>query len=162
MDAAEVRVRILTVSTRASAGIYDDTAGPAVALVLEAAGHTVVGITVVPDGREGVSAAIVAACADADVVITNGGTGMHPRDTTPEATLDVVDRVVPGIAEAIRAASLAITPMAMMSRGVAGIRDRTLVVNVPGSPKGARESVEVIVGVLAHAVDQLAAGDHVR
>lgn len=162
MDAAEVRVRILTVSTRASAGIYDDTAGPAVAEVLEAAGHTVVGITVVPDGREGVSAAIVAACADADVVITNGGTGMHPRDTTPEATLDVVDRVVPGIAEAIRAASLAITPMAMMSRGVAGIRDRTLVVNVPGSPKGARESVEVIVGVLAHAVDQLAAGDHVR
>lgn len=162
MDAAEVRVRILTVSTRASAGIYDDTAGPAVASVLEAAGHTVVGITVVPDGREGVSAAIVAACADADVVITNGGTGMHPRDTTPEATLDVVDRVVPGIAEAIRAASLAITPMAMMSRGVAGIRDRTLVVNVPGSPKGARESVEVVVGVLAHAVDQLAAGDHVR
>lgn len=162
MDATEVRVRIITVSTRASAGVYDDTAGPAVAAALEAAGHTVVGITMVPDGREGVSAAIVAACADADVVITNGGTGMHPKDTTPEATMDVMDRVVPGIAEAIRAASLLITPMAMMSRGVAGIRDRTLVINVPGSPKGARESVEVIVGVLAHAVDQLAAGDHLR
>ncbi|CAN5269209.1 MogA/MoaB family molybdenum cofactor biosynthesis protein [soil metagenome] len=162
MNADQVRIRIITISTRASAGVYEDTAGPAATEVLEAHGHTVLGITVVPDGREGVSAAIIAACADADVVITSGGTGMHPRDTTPEATLDVVDRVVPGMAEAIRAASLAITPTAMMSRGVAGIRDRTLVINVPGSPKGARESVEVVVGVLAHAVDQLAAGDHAR
>jgi molybdopterin adenylyltransferase len=162
MSTAQVRARIITISTRASAGVYADDAGPAVAEVLESHGHTVVGITVVPDGREGVSAAIIAACADADVVITSGGTGMHPKDTTPEATADVIDRVVPGMAEAIRAASLAITPTAMLSRGIAGIRDRTLVVNVPGSPKGARESVAVIAGVLGHAVDQLAAGDHDR
>lgn len=162
MNADQVRVRIITISTRASAGVYADTAGPEVATAVQRAGHTVVGTTVVPDGREGVSAAIIAACADADVVITSGGTGMHPKDTTPEATLDVVDRVVPGIAEAIRAASLAITPMAMLSRGVAGIRDATLIINVPGSPKGARESVEVVLPVLAHAVDQLSAGDHPR
>jgi molybdopterin adenylyltransferase len=162
VEAEQVRVRIITVSTRASAGVYEDTAGPAAADVLVAAGLTVVGITVVPDGREGVSAAIVAACADADVVITSGGTGLHPRDTTREATLDVVDREVPGIAEAIRARSLQITPMAMLSRGAAGVRDRVLVINVPGSPKGARESVEVIAPVLRHAVDQLRAGDHDR
>ncbi|WP_370323693.1 molybdenum cofactor biosynthesis protein B [Euzebya sp.] len=155
-------MRIITVSTRASAGVYDDDAGPAVAEVLSRAGHTVLGIAVVPDGREGVSAAIVEACADADVVITNGGTGLHPKDTTPEATADVIDREVPGIAQAIRAASLAITPMAMLSRATAGIRGSTLVVNVPGSPKGARESVEVLLDVLSHAVDQLSAGDHPR
>lgn len=161
-EATVVRARVITVSTRASAGVYDDDAGPAVAELLAGAGMEVLGITVVPDGREGVSAAIIEACADADVVITSGGTGMHPKDTTPEATLDVVERVVPGIAEAIRAASLQITPMAMLSRGVAGVRGSTLVVNVPGSPKGARESVEVVLGVLRHAVDQLAAGDHRR
>lgn len=155
-----IRARIVTVSTRASAGVYDDTAGPAVQAVLADAGIEVLGITVVPDGREGVSRAIIDACRDADVVITNGGTGMHPNDTTPEATQDVIERPVPGIAEAIRAASLAITPMAMLSRAVAGIRDHTLVVNVPGSPKGARESVETILGILPHAVDQLASGDH--
>lgn len=155
-----MNVRIITVSTRAAAGVYADTAGPAVQEVLEAAGAEVLGITVVPDGREGVSAAIITACADADVVITNGGTGLHPRDTTPEATRDVLDREAPGIAQAIRSASLQITPMAMLSRGTAGIRGRTLVVNVPGSPKGARESVEVIAPILTHAVDQLHDGDH--
>lgn len=162
MEADEVTVHVITVSTRASAGVYEDTAGPAVEEVLVGAGMVVAGRTVVPDGREGVSAAIIAACEGADVVITSGGTGMHPKDTTPEATMDVVDRVVPGIAEAIRAASLEITPMAMLSRGVAGVRGRSLVVNVPGSPKGAVESIEVVVGVLRHAVDQLRAGDHPR
>ncbi|MGI9016561.1 MAG: MogA/MoaB family molybdenum cofactor biosynthesis protein [Euzebya sp.] len=162
MNPTDVTIAIITVSTRASAGVYSDTAGPAVAEVLTAAGFTVSGITVVPDGREGVSAAIIAACVEADVVITNGGTGLHPKDTTPEATLDVIDREVPGMAQAIRAVSLQITPMAMLSRAVAGIRGSTLVINVPGSPKGARESIEVVVPVLAHAVDQLAAGDHVR
>lgn len=162
MSERRARVRIITISTRASAGVYDDTAGPAVAEVLEAAGHDVLGTVIVPDGREGVSAAIIEACGDADVVITNGGTGMHPKDTTREATLDVIDREVPGMAEAIRARSLQITPMAMLSRGVAGVRGSTLIINVPGSPKGARESVEVIAGVLGHAVDQLASGDHAR
>ncbi|MEE8601735.1 MogA/MoaB family molybdenum cofactor biosynthesis protein [Euzebya tangerina] len=162
MDNAEVTVQVITISTRASAGVYQDTAGPAVVEVLEAEGFHCLDIVVVPDGREGVSAAIVEACESADVVLTSGGTGMHPKDTTPEATRDVLDREVPGIAQAIRAASLAITPMAMLSRAISGIRGDTLIINVPGSPKGARESVEVVTGILAHAVDQLAAGDHER
>ncbi len=162
MEPDGVAIRIITVSTRASAGVYEDTAGPAVEEVLSDAGFSVLGITVVPDGREGVAAAIIQACADADVVITNGGTGLHPNDTTPEATSDVIDREVPGLAQAIRARSLQITPMAMLSRAVAGMRGTTLIVNVPGSPKGARESVEVVAPVLLHAVDQIAAGDHAR
>ena len=162
MDNGEVTVQVITISTRASAGVYEDTAGPAVIEVLEAAGYTCLDIVVVPDGREGVSAAIIAACDSADVVITSGGTGMHPKDTTPEATRDVIDREVPGIAQAIRAVSLDITPMAMLSRAVSGVRGSTLVINVPGSPKGARESVEVVTPILGHAVDQLASGDHAR
>ena len=157
-----MRARIVTVSSRASAGVYGDDTGPAVAKVLIDAGFEVLGTTVVPDGREVVAAALIGACADTDLVITNGGTGLHPKDLTPEATRDVIDREAPGIAEGIRHASLAITPMAMLTRGIAGIRGTTLIVNVPGSPKGARESVEAIATVLAHAVDQLRGGDHPR
>ena len=117
-EARVVRARIVTVSTRASAGVYDDTAGPAVEAVLAGAGITVLGTTVVPDGREGVSRAIIDACRDADVVITNGGTGMHPKDTTPEATRDVIDREVPGLAEAITPqGGLRLTPALWADRG---------------------------------------------
>lgn len=151
---------MVTVSTRAAAGVYADEAGPRVAALLTRAGFEVPDPVVVPDGREGVGAAIVSACAHADVVVTNGGTGLHPNDETPEATLAVIDRLVPGLAEAMRAASLAITPMGMLSRAVAGVRGRTLVVNLPGSPKAAIENLEVLLPVLRHAVDQLHGGDH--
>ncbi len=149
-------------STRVATGVYDDAAGPAVAALLRDAGFDVGDVVVVADGRERVADAIVAACGDADVVVTSGGTGLHPGDATPEATLDVIDRLAPGIAEAMRAASLAVTPMAMLSRGVAGTRGRTLVVNLPGSPKAAVENLAAIVPVLRHAVDQLRGGDHRR
>ena len=157
-----MRAAVITVSTRAAAGVYDDDAGPAVAGVLRDAGFAVGKVVVVPDGRPGVSQAIVAACQEADVVVTSGGTGLHPKDETPEATLDVVDRLVPGLAEAMRAASLAVTPMAALSRAVAGVRGRTLVLNLPGSPKGAVENLQAVVGLLGHAVDQLHGGDHAR
>lgn len=157
-----MRAAVVTVSTRAAAGIYPDDAGPAVADVLRQVGFEVGEVVVVPDGRAGVAAAIVAACEDADLVVTSGGTGLHPKDLTPEATLDVVDRLAPGFAEAMRAASMTITPMAMLSRAVAGIRGRTLVLNLPGSPKGAVESLRAVAPVLAHAVDQLRGGDHLR
>jgi molybdopterin adenylyltransferase len=157
-----VRAVVVTVSTRAAAGVYEDDAGPAVAERLRAAGFAVPEPVVVPDGRQVVADAIRSACESADVVLTSGGTGVHPKDETPEATLDVVERLVPGLAEAMRAASLAITPMAMLSRAVAGVRGRCLVVNLPGSPKGALETLEVVLPVLRHAVDQLHDGDHRR
>jgi molybdopterin adenylyltransferase len=157
-----VRASVVTVSTRAAAGVYADDTGPAVVAVLRQAGFEVGEVIVVPDGRASVAAAIVAACEDADLVVTNGGTGLHPKDATPEATLDVIDRLAPGFAEAMRAASITATPMAMLSRAVAGIRGGTLVLNLPGSPKGAVENIRVVVPVLAHAVDQLRGGDHTR
>ncbi|MGH8902632.1 MAG: MogA/MoaB family molybdenum cofactor biosynthesis protein [Egibacteraceae bacterium] len=157
-----MRAAVVTVSTRAAAGVYADDAGPAVADVLRQAGFEVGEVVVVPDGRAGVAAAIVGACEGADLVVTNGGTGLHPSDLTPEATLDVVDRLAPGFAEAMRAASMTVTPMAMLSRAVAGIRGKTLVLNLPGSPKGAVESIRAVVPVLAHAMDQLRGGDHPR
>lgn len=157
-----MRAVVVTVSTRAAAGVYPDDAGTAVAGVLRRAGFEVGDIVVVPDGRAGVAAAIVAACEGADLVVTNGGTGLHPKDLTPEATLDVVDRLAPGLAEAMRAASMTVTPMAMLSRAVAGIRGQTLVLNLPGSPKGAVENLRAVTPVLAHAIDQLRGGDHPR
>lgn len=156
------RAVVITVSSRAAAGVYADDAGPAVADALRAAGFEVGDVVVVPDGREVVADAVVRACADAPLVVTTGGTGLHPKDLTPEATLDVVERLVPGIAEAMRAASRAVTPMAALSRGVAGVRGGTLVVNLPGSPRAAVENLAAVTPVLAHAVDQLAGGDHPR
>lgn len=153
---------VITVSTRAAAGVYDDDAGPALAALLDEAGFTAAPVVVVPDGRATVADAIRAAAIDADVVLTTGGTGLHPRDETPEATRDVCDREVPGIAEAMRAAALRITPMGMLSRATAGVLGTTLVVNLPGSPKGAAENLTAVVAVLGHAVDQLRGGDHRR
>lgn len=154
------RAEVITVSTRAAAGTYADEAGPAVAGVLEQEGFAVAPVVVVPDGRGVVAAAIAAAAAGADLVVTTGGTGCHPTDQTPEATLDVVDRLVPGLAEVMRATSLEITPMAALSRGVCGTLGSALVVNLPGSPKGAVENLAAIQGVLGHAIDQLHHGDH--
>lgn len=156
------RATVITVSTRAAAGVYDDEAGPAVAQVLIGAGFTVDEIRIVPDGHGLIATEIRTACDSADLVVTTGGTGINPNDETPDATLDVVDREIPGIGEAMRAASLAATPMAMLSRAVAGVRGSSLVVNLPGSPKAAVENLQVILPVLDHALDQLAGGDHPR
>ena len=156
------RATVITVSTRAAAGVYDDEAGPAVAQLLTDAGFSVGEIRVVPDGHGLIATELRAACENADLVVTSGGTGIHPKDETPDATRDVLDREIPGIAEAMRAASIAITPTAMLSRAVAGVRGGALVVNLPGSPKAAVENLEVVLPVLEHALDQLAGGDHAR
>lgn len=153
---------VITVSNRAAAGVYADEAGPAVAEALRAAGFDVGPVLLVPDGRKLVAAALVEACEHAGLVVTTGGTGLHPSDETPEATSDIADRLVPGLAEAMRAASLAVTPMAALSRAVAGVRGRSLIINLPGSPKGAIENLRVVLPVLHHAIDQLAGGDHPR
>lgn len=151
------RVAILTISDKGATGEREDESGPAIREVMEGAGATVVRSTLVPDERVQI-AAMLAAWSDAgdvDLVLTTGGTGLSPRDVTPEATREVMEREVPGIAEALRMESLKQTKMAMISRAVAGIRGRTLIVNLPGSPKAVRECLAVLLPVLPHAVETL-------
>ena len=147
---------IITVSTKGAVGKRVDESGPAIREALEAAGIKVVHTKLVSDGVTPVGNAIREASQKANVVITSGGTGLSPNDNTPEATRRVIDREVPGIAEALRAHSLTKTPHGMLSRGVAGTLGAALVVNLPGSPKAARESLEVLIPVLAHAAELLA------
>ena len=156
-----MRAVVITVSTRAASGVYEDEAGPAVRQRLEDDGFDVA-VEVVPDGREVVRQAISAACDDAALVLTCGGTGVTPTDVTPEATRDVIEREIPGMAEAMRAASARVTPMAMLSRATAGVRGSTIVVNLPGSPMAAVENLDVVRPVLGHAIDQVRGGDHPR
>jgi len=151
------RVGILTVSDRGHAGERDDTAGPELGRLLDSRCFKVSAYEIVPDDPEAIAAILTAWSDDEglDLILTTGGTGLSPRDTTPEATLAVAQRLVPGIAEAMRAAGLAITPHAMLSRGVAVIRGRTLIINLPGSPKGARENLAAVAAALPHALEKL-------
>lgn len=152
-----MNIGIITVSDRSARGERPDSSGPALAQAVEAQGWRVVRTAVLPDDYEGLRETL-AAWADSgacDVILTTGGTGFAPRDVTPEATLAVVERTAPGIPEAMRAASLKLTPHAMLSRLAAGIRKGTLIINLPGSPKGALENLEVVAPVLAHAVGLL-------
>lgn len=158
----EIRAAVLTVSDRSARGERGDESGPVLAELLREAGANVITQEVVSD-EPGPLAERLSALADREdinLVVTTGGTGLSPRDNTPEATRAVVEREVPGIAEAMRAETLKQTPTAMLSRAVCGTRSGALVVNLPGSPKGVRECFAVIRPVLAHAVAQLAGGDH--
>ncbi|MBP7602535.1 MAG: molybdopterin adenylyltransferase [Spirochaetes bacterium] len=151
-----VRVGIITVSDRSSRGEREDLSGPEIRAWAVRMGHVVEVETIVPDERDRISEELVAlAERGIDLILTTGGTGFAPRDVTPEATLSVIDRHAPGFAEAMRQRSLAITPHAMLSRAVAGIRGSSLIVNLPGSPKAVRENLEVIERAIPHAVELL-------
>jgi molybdopterin adenylyltransferase len=152
-----IRVGILTVSDRSARGERADTTHEAIREVLASGPYEVVAYEVVPDEVAQIRR-VLRLWADRDsldVILTNGGTGLALRDRTPEATLEVVERQVPGLAELVRGEGVKKTPMAALSRGVAGVRVGTLIVNLPGSPKGARESVEVLLRLLPHAVEQV-------
>lgn len=145
---------IITVSDRSSQGQRPDASGPALVSKVTAQGWQVVRQTVIPDEIDQISA-VLQEWADSgvlDVILTTGGTGLSPRDVTPEATEAVIDRLIPGVAEAMRAASVQVTAHAMLSRGIAGVRGKTVIVNLPGSPKGALENLQVVLPVLVHAV----------
>jgi molybdenum cofactor synthesis domain-containing protein len=155
------RAAVVVASNRAAAGVYDDTTGPLIVEALRSDGWEVGDPAVVPDGRP-VAEAIAAAVADgARAVLTTGGTGLTPTDRTPEVTRSLLDREVPGIAEAIRAHGVAKgVPTAALSRGLAGVAGQTLVVNLPGSRGGVKDGLAVVVPLLRHAVEQIVGSDH--
>jgi molybdopterin adenylyltransferase len=152
-----MRVAILTISDRITAGEREDLSGPRLSEQIRAQGWSVVRTDIIPDNQARIEIWLIEACesGEIDLLLTTGGTGFSPRDLTPEATLAVIEREAPGLAEAMRYISLGETPHAMLSRGIAGIRGRTLIVNLPGSPRGASENLAVILPVLEHAISLL-------
>jgi molybdenum cofactor synthesis domain-containing protein len=151
---------VVVASNRAAAGVYPDRSGPLLVEGLTRLGCDVSGPVVVPDG-DPVGDALRQAVGDRmDLVVTSGGTGINPTDRTPQATRGVIDYEIPGIAEALRAASAEKVPTAILSRGIAGVADRTLIVNLPGSTGGARDGLAILAKILDHALDQLRGGDH--
>ena len=147
---------IITVSDRASRGEYQDKSGPAVREMLQTAGYLLKNCVIIPDDKNAIKKALLSECdQEVDLIVTAGGTGFSPRDLTPEATKAVIERECPGIAEYMRQKSMEITPRGMLSRGVAGIRKQSLIINLPGSPKAAQENLGFVLPHLTHALDML-------
>jgi molybdenum cofactor synthesis domain-containing protein len=156
-----IRTGIITVSDRSSQGIRKDSSGPALATMLVDADIEVCKSLVIPDEKDQIKEAIIkyADVENFDLILTTGGTGVSPRDVTPDATLEVIDKQIPGMAEAMRHQSMQITPYAIISRAIAGIRGRCLIVNLPGSPKGAQENLAIILPALKHAIEKIKGDD---
>lgn len=154
-----MKAAVVTVSDRCSRGEAEDTSGPAVAAQLADLGFEIESQSIIPDGRESVAQELRRLVGNVSLIVTTGGTGLSPRDLTPEGTLDVIERSAPGLAEAMRADTFGKFPHGMLSRGVCGAAGSTLIVNLPGSLKGATESLSVVAPALPHAVDLLLAHD---
>jgi len=152
----EMTAAVLTVSDSAARGERQDLSGPAVKAALEEKGFRVVKTAIVPDGRSEIEVAIMELCRWAQLVVTTGGTGIADRDVTPEATLSVCEHIVPGIGERMRSEGAKKTPLAALSRGVCGVRAKTLVLNLPGSPTAAADSLAAVIDILPHALELLA------
>ena len=152
-----MRARILVLSDLATLGEREDQSGPAVRELLESHGWQITALEVLPDEFDQIRDRLTAwtESEDCDAIFTSGGTGLGPRDVTPDATRSIIETEVIGLAELMRAEGVKSTPMAALSRAVAGVRKRKLIVNLPGSPRGARESLESIIGILPHAIDQI-------
>lgn len=156
-----MKARVIVASNRAWAGVYADSSGPIIVAGLRQLGFEVPDPIVVPDGEPVGNALREAVAARVDAVVTSGGTGITPTDRTPDVTREVLDYEIPGIAEAIRAYSRDRVPTSVLSRGLAGVAGRTLIINLPGSTGGARDGLAVLGPILSHAVEQLHGGDHV-
>jgi molybdopterin adenylyltransferase len=151
------RAVVITVSDRGSRGDREDGSGPEIAGMLLNMGMEIIDRRIIPDEREMIRQTLIE-CSDgggADLIVTTGGTGVSPRDVTPDATREVIDREIPGMAEAMRRQSATVTPHAMISRALVGIRGRTLIINLPGSPRGSTENLSVLIPALSHAIEKI-------
>ncbi len=155
MQTTVITVAVITASDRGAAGEREDSSGPLIRDMLKSIGADVQYYEIVPDEKEKIKEALLAHAERVDLVLTTGGTGLSPRDVTPEATRDVIEREVPGIAEAMRLEGLKKTSRAMLSRAIAGVRGRCLIINLPGSPKAVREGLSAILDVLPHAIQKI-------
>jgi len=157
-----IRAAILTVSDRCANKQQEDHSAPALVEILSRNGFEICDKSLVPDEQDVIAAELVRLCdgGDCDIVFTTGGTGLGPRDVTPEATYSVCERLVPGLGELMRAESLKKTRHAFLSRGIAGLRSNTLIINLPGSPKAVRECLEIILDILPHAIEMMRGGGH--
>ncbi|GAB4548034.1 MAG: MogA/MoaB family molybdenum cofactor biosynthesis protein [Thermodesulfovibrionia bacterium] len=150
-----IKVAILTMSDKGSRGERKDESGPLIEKLIRKIGAEVVSYEIIPDEKPLIKKRLISLCKKADLILTTGGTGPSPRDVTPEATLEVIEREMPGIAEAMRYEGLKKTPNAMLSRAVAGIRGSTLIINLPGSPMAVKEGINVILKCLPHAIEKI-------
>ncbi|KJU84439.1 molybdenum cofactor synthesis domain-containing protein [Candidatus Magnetobacterium bavaricum] len=158
MNPNNITAAVVTVSDKGSSGQRVDESGPVAIELLRGIGCEVLHCEIVPDERDVIRQTLVGLSDRVDLIITSGGTGLSPRDVTPEATLDVIDREIPGIAEQMRAEGMRFTRRSMLSRGVAGVRGATLIINLPGSPKAVRENLRVVIDVILHAVEKIKGG----